>query len=268
MKNKFDGYLLVSDMDATLLCDDHSISEKNKRAIEYFTENGGLFTVATGRMVDAVRAYMPRLKINAPAILHNGAKLYDYAAEKVLFEKAIEEDRKDAIRKAYDLFPELGIEIYANEIVYVYKKCDETKRFLTRSYKVVYEMPDEIWNEPWIKVLLIGDKELLDKYEPIYRAELDSGYAVRSGDKFLDIVTNGVSKGDAMLRLAENLNISHDKVIAVGDNMNDISMLEKAGISYAVANAEESVKQIAKHTAPSNNDDAIAYIIENIKGSS
>lgn len=264
MKSNFEGYLLVSDMDGTLLRGDHTISEKNKQALHCFTQNGGKFTVATGRMVDAVRAYMPDLPINAPAILHNGAKIYDYAAERTLFEKAIEENRKDAIRKAHDMFPELGIEIYSEEVVYVYKKCEETKRFLNRDYKVVYGMPDEVWDKPWIKVLLIGEKALLDRYEPVYRTELDSGYAVRSGDKFLDIVTNGVSKGDAMIRLAKNLNISPDKVIAVGDNMNDISMLTSAGISYAVENAEAAVKQITTHTAPSNNNDAIAYIIENI----
>ena len=263
MKKRFDGWLLVSDMDATLLRSDHSISEKNKRAIDYFTQNGGLFTVATGRMVPAVRAYMPRLNINAPAILHNGAKLYDYKTETAIFEKFIEEERKDAVRKAYDAFPELGIEVYANEIVYIYKRCEETKRFLTRNYEVVYEMPEEIWREKWMKVLLIGEKELLDRCEPLYR-KLDQGYAVRSGDKFLDIVSGGISKGDTMLRLADKMGISHDKIIAVGDNMNDISMLEKAGVSFAVENAEEAAKQAANRIAPSNNEDAIAYIIENI----
>lgn len=264
MKNKFSGYLLVSDMDATLLCSDHSISEKNRQAIEYFIENGGRFTVATGRMVEAVRAYMPKLHINAPAILHNGAKLYDYSQEKTIFEKPIEEDRKQAIKRVHNDFPDVGLEVYANEIVYVYRKCEETKRFLTRKYEVVYELPDEVWNEAWIKVLLIGERELLDKYEPIYREKYDSGYAVRSGEKYLDVVANGVSKGDGVTMLARKLGIEHGKIIAVGDNMNDISMLEAAGISYAVSNGEEAVKKIAKYSAPSNNEDAIAYIIEHL----
>ena len=78
MQGKFSDYLLVSDMDATLLDDNHTISEENRQAIDYFIKNGGRFTVATGRMVEAVRAYMPNLHINAPAVLHNGAKIYDY----------------------------------------------------------------------------------------------------------------------------------------------------------------------------------------------
>ena len=71
MQGKFSDYLLVSDMDATLLNDDHIISEENRQAIDYFIKNGGRFTVATGRMVEAVRAYMPNLHINAPAVLQD-----------------------------------------------------------------------------------------------------------------------------------------------------------------------------------------------------
>ena len=265
MKGKFSGYLLVSDMDATLLCDDHSISEKNRQAIEYFIENGGRFTVATGRMVEAVRAYLSKFSINAPAVLHNGAKIYDYDTDKPLFEKFIEEERKQAIRRVYEDFPDVGLEVYSDEIVYVYRKCEETKRFLTRNYEVVYELPEEVWTKPWIKVLLIGEKPLIDKYEPIYRAKYDSGYAVRSGDKYLDVVANGVSKGKGLLETAKLLNIDRSKIIAVGDNLNDISMLEAAGISYAVENGSDSVKNAADYIAPSNNNDAIAHIIEHIK---
>ena len=265
MKDKFSGYLIVSDMDATLLCDDHSISEKNRKAIEYFIQHGGYFSVATGRMVEAVRSYMPPLNINAPAILHNGAKIYDFSADKTLFEKSIEEERKQAIKRVYNDFPDVGLEVYSDETVYGDRKCEETKRFLTRSYEVVYDLPEEIWAKPWIKVLLIGERELLDKREKTYREKYDSGYAVRSGEHFLDVVANGVSKGRGLEKLASLLKIDKDKVIAVGDNMNDISMLEAASISYAVENGEESVKKAADHIAPSNNDDAIAYIIEQIQ---
>ena len=167
MQGKFSDYLLVSDMDATLLNDDHTISEENRQAIDYFIKNGGRFTVATGRMVEAVRAYMPNLHINAPAVLHNGAKIYDYEKDCAVFERFIEENRKQAIKRVYDDFPQIGLEVYSDEIVYVYRECEETKRFLTRSYEVVYSLPDEIWQRPWIKVLLIGERELLDKYEPV-----------------------------------------------------------------------------------------------------
>lgn len=266
MTGKFSGYLLVSDMDATLLTDGHEISDENRHAIEYFINEGGCFTVATGRMPKAVRAYMPRLHINVPAILHNGAQIYDFETDKSLYEKFIEEKRKDAIRRVYNDFPDIGLEIYSGNMIYIYRACSETARFEERKYKnVVYELPDEVWNRPWIKALLIGDRELLDDCEPIYRARYDSGYAVRSGSKYLDIVANGASKGRGLEKLMSMLDIDRAKTIAVGDNMNDISMLEAAGISYAVENAEADVKKAADFAAPSNNDSAIAYIIEQLE---
>lgn len=262
---KFDGYLLVSDMDATLLTNKHKVSDKNREAIKYFTANGGKFTVATGRMNKAVRAFLDQFTINTPAILHNGAQIYDFAEDKVLFERFIEEGRKDAIRRVYNDMPDLGLEVYCDDLVYIYRECAETRRFNNRKYEVVYELPDEVWDRPWIKCLLIGEKKLLDHYEPIYRRDYDSGYAVRSGKKFLDIVSSDASKGLALGRLIDILGADRNKVIAVGDNMNDISMLETAGISFAVENAEKAVKEAARFAAPDNNSDAIAYIIEKLE---
>ncbi len=262
---KFNGYLLVSDMDATLLTNKHKISDKNRETIEYFIENGGKFTVATGRMQKAVRAFLTQMSINAPAILHNGAQIYDFDNNRVLFERFIEDSRKDAIRRVHDDMPELGLEIYCDDTVYIYRECSETRRFNNRKYEVVYEMPDAVWDRPWIKCLLIGEKKLLDYYEPIYRRDYDSGYAIRSGKKYLDIVSSEVSKGLALAKLADMLGFDRCKVIAVGDNMNDISMLETAGISYAVENAEKEVKEKALYSAPDNNSDAIAYIIEQLE---
>lgn len=264
---RFDGCLFVSDMDATLLTDDHQISEANRRAIDFFIREGGHFTVASGRMADAVSAYFDRMQINAPAILHNGAKILDFANNQVIFEKSIEEDRKPIVKKVYRDMPELGLEIYSNETIYVYRKCEETKRFLTKNYHVVYDMPDAIWQQPWTKLLLIGDtKKILDHYEPIYRKEYDSGYCVRSGPLYLDIVAGGVSKGKGAAYVAERLGCN--RIIAIGDSENDVELLQSANISFAVENAVSSVKAAAKYSAPSNNESAIAYAIKQLENDS
>ncbi len=263
---KFSGKLFVSDMDATLLDSEHRISDENREAIEYFISEGGRFTVATGRMVPAVEAYFDRFRINAPALLHNGAKIYDFERGRAVFEKYIEEERKQAIRRVHDEIPEIGLEVYSEEKVYVYRECCETARFKTRSYEVCYTLPDEVWSKPWIKVLLIGERELLDKYEPIYRAEYDSGFCVRSGSRYLDVVANGVSKGLALERLMKMLGIRREAVYAAGDNMNDIDMLRRAGTACAVANAEEETKAAADVIVPSCNESSAAYIINNIIG--
>ena len=78
MKKIFDGYTLVSDMDGTLINSNKEISKENLDAIKYFVNNGGKFTVATGRMVASVECFLDRLNLDLPAILHNGGKIYDY----------------------------------------------------------------------------------------------------------------------------------------------------------------------------------------------
>lgn len=262
--NKFENCLLVSDMDATLLTSGHEISEANRQAIDYFISEGGRFTVATGRMTDAVGAYLNRMTINAPAILHNGARIYDFEKSEVIFEKFIEERRKAAVKRVYNDMPELGLEIYSDEIIYIYKPCEETKRFLSKGYKVVYDMPPEIWDRPWIKLLLIGDtKEILDKYEPIYRSRYDDGYCVRSGPLYLDIVAGGVSKGKGVERVANQLGCG--RIITIGDSENDIEMLQTADISFAVENAVPAAKAAASYSAPHHNDSAVAYVVSQLE---
>ncbi|MDD6563681.1 MAG: HAD family hydrolase [Clostridiales bacterium] len=258
---KFDGILLVSDIDATLFNSQHRISEENKKAIDYFKSEGGKFTVASGRMRDAVGNYFDDFRINAPAILHNGAVLYDFDTDTVLYKKTIEPERKQAIFKVAQDHPEFGIEIYSDERVYIMQECFETERFKTKNYDVTYGMPDEIWDRPWTKALIVGTEEELDAFEPIFKRDYDSGYSARSGKFYLDIVANDVSKGYGVRCLAKCLKINRENIYAVGDNMNDYEMIEYAGNGFAVENAVKELKKIAKKVVPSNDDSAIAYII-------
>ena len=262
---KYDGWLIVSDMDGTLLDSEKKISEENIKAIDYFIENGGLFTIATGRMSPAVKMYMNKLRINAPAILHNGAQIYDFEKDRELFSKCIENERKEAIRRVQREIPEPGIEVFTNEDkVYICRECSETKRYIERNTDVTYGMPDHAWDEDWIKVLIISDKETLDRIEPVYKTIYDKGYSVRSGDMYLDIVANGVSKGMALTELAKRIGVEHDHVIAAGDNMNDVSMLYAAGYGVAMDNSQQVVKNAADIVAPDNEHSVIRFIIDEV----
>ena len=266
---KFDGYLLVTDMDNTLLNSDHIVSEGNKRAVKYFTDNGGKFTIATGRSAAAARDKIKpnvgdALNINAPAILLNGAVLYDFDTDTILFERHISDGRKAAAKIMHEKYPFLGFEIYTGDDVYVYSKCHLTERLGKRKGIRIFDMTEEAWSLPWTKLLMISDKKTLDEYENIYR-QYDSGYSVRSGDEFFDIVPDGASKGGALNKLSEMLGVDKARVIAAGDNFNDLDLLKAAGISYAVANAQEEIKAAADFAAPHCDEDAIAWIIGEIE---
>lgn len=251
-------------MDETLLNSDKEVSKKNYDAIKYFTSEGGKFAVASGRTVAAVRNYVQRIGINAPAVTYNGAMIYSFDKEKTVYRMDIEEERKAAVRKVWETQPRLGIEVYADEHIYIMRECFETARLYDKNYDVTYSMPDKIWDVPWTKVLIIGTEEQLDEFEQIYSRDYDDGYIVRSGKFYLDIVANGASKGYGVKKLAQLLGIKQENVYAVGDNMNDIEMIEYANHGYAVANATAELIGTAEAKVPSNNDDAIAYIIENL----
>lgn len=265
MEKIFDGYLLVSDMDGTLLNSEKRISKKNLEAIDYFVKEGGKFTVATGRMLQSVEMFIDQLKMELPAILHNGAKIYDYKNNKVISQYPIEEDRKEFLKRIRADKPTLGIEIFADEVVYVYRSCELTKRYDKHDFNIIYDMPEDVWDQEWLKVLLIGDKEELDELEKKYNSTYDKGSVFRSGDHFLDVVSNRVSKGKALKELIKIHNIDPKKVIAVGDNMNDVEMLEVANYGFYIKTGEPRAVQNAEYIAPSNDDDPIEYVVNWIK---
>ena len=74
----FEGTMILTDLDGTYLADDHHISAENRAAAEWFMENGGRFSIATGRSKAGMEHFFPELRINAPAILYNGSVIYDF----------------------------------------------------------------------------------------------------------------------------------------------------------------------------------------------
>lgn len=105
MSKIFDGYVLVSDMDGTLIGSDKIISSDNREAIDYFINEGGLFTIATGRMLPSVLEYRESLNLNLPILIHNGGKIYDVIKEEIISEVYIEENRKEAIKRVTNDYP-------------------------------------------------------------------------------------------------------------------------------------------------------------------
>lgn len=83
----------------------------------------------------------------------------------------------------------------ADEHVYVYRNSVQSERFKNNIYPVSYSMPESVWDEDWLKILLLGDKKLLDDFEPIFRSKYDSGYAVRSGEDFLILWRTAFQRG-------------------------------------------------------------------------
>lgn len=257
----FEGYILVSDMDGTLLNDKRKISDEDKNAINYFEENGGLFTIATGRMLEAASRFARELNLSLPIILYNGSKVYDYSNEKVIKEYFLEEERKEVINKLLNENKEIGIEVYSEENIYIFKDCKYTKRFTGKGYKVIYDIDDGVWNKKWTKILVVGEENILDEFEREF-SKYDSEIPIRSGENFLEVVPKYTSKGQALSDLINEYKLNDLKVITVGDNMNDKELIENADYGFVVQNGNKKLLSKTRYKAPSNNESPINYIVK------
>lgn len=262
MNKRFEGYLLISDMDGTLIGNDRKISENNVNAIKKFQEYGGKFGVATGRTVESAKRYIDNLPVDIPVILYNGAKIYDFDKETVLFEIPLEEKIKALVKKVKEYDPTLGLEIYSDENTYIYNYCRFSDRFKKRNYEVYFEIPEALWKQKWTKVLIVGQKAKMDYLEENFESIFEKINLIRSGENFLEILPEKTSKGSAIKKLCEIIDMNMSNIIAVGDEMNDYEMIKESGYGFCVANGNKKLVNMCSNICASNDEHAIENVVE------
>ena len=118
---KFDGILLCTDLDGTLLDDERHVSQKNTEAIEYFKKEGGKFTFVTGRVPRGARLMLDFIHPNAPVVAFNGAGIYDFKDNKLLWGLYLDENAKSVIQYVEQRLPQVGLAICTDENVHFSK---------------------------------------------------------------------------------------------------------------------------------------------------
>ncbi|MGL5868692.1 Cof-type HAD-IIB family hydrolase [Clostridium chrysemydis] len=261
----FKGYVLVSDMDGTLINDEKEISKENIEAIERFIANGGLFTIATGRRRNGYDRYSNLFKVSLPVILSNGGTIFDFEKEEPIHKVHLEEERKSIIEKLINSNLDIEITICSEGKNYVFRKNKYTERYEKLGFEAIFDIPEDILKREWDSILIAGDEDVLDSLEAEFNLKYDTEIPTRTDKNYLEIVPKETSKGKALQMLIERYNLKDSIVIAVGDNMNDKDMIEVATYGFAIKNGNERLIKNAKYLAPNNNEHAIAYIINKIE---
>ena len=261
MKKKFDGYVIYSDLDGTLLNNNKEVSDENKEFINYFIENGGKFSIATGRAFEATEKYINGVNIDIPAIVYNGGVIYDCVKRKPVKEKCLEREKMNIVHKINTDYENLGIEIYCGTDIYIFKDNKTSERPATKLLNIIYDYKENLFDLKWNKILLVGEVERMDSIQHDLKTNYGI-YAVRSGDRFLEILPDETSKGHALSEVINIFGLDKSKVIAVGDDMNDAEMLQECGIAFCPENASDAVKKYADVITNNNENHVIKSIVE------
>ena len=260
---KFDGVLLVSDFDDTLYDLNMRVPPDNLRALERFVDQGGHFTVATGRAHTTFAPYAHLVPINAPVILSNGSALYDFQHNRMLYQTLLHEDAPRDLARLCERIPELGFEAYHGEDIYVYRPNWVTDMHMQKvgtSYTIcaIEQMPT-----PWTKVIVQGEHEpLLRARDWLERACPGRYEAIFSNHYYLELTQRDSNKGAMAARVARMLGIAPEDLYCVGDNQNDIPMLAQSAIPFAPANCAREVKDWGARILCHCNEGTIAQVIE------
>ncbi|KAM3114884.1 Cof-type HAD-IIB family hydrolase [Phormidesmis sp. 146-33] len=263
--------LLVLDIDGTIAGHSNQINPSVLSAIRAAQQKGVEVAIATGRMYRSALRFHQMVSSRLPLIAYQGAWIQDPATEKVHRRWSVPREQVSALLDYFEqteLKALLSVHFYINDQLYVREITPETKAYSERSGIqpiAVGDLRTTLETEP-TKVLALSDDtdlitQLLGSLQKQYTpAEL---YLTKSVATFFEATHPSANKGSAVCYLAEELlGLKPENVMTIGDNFNDVEMLEYAGVGVAMGNAPEAVQAIAQWVAPSVEADGAAAAIE------
>jgi Cof subfamily protein (haloacid dehalogenase superfamily) len=272
---KFDGYLVCTDCDGTLTDRSETISDKNISAIKYFQDNGGLFTVSTGRYPDYSDKF-DDFTPNTFIVADNGSVLYDGKNKKIVLSRSLDGPVLDVLYYIYDEMPEVwavnicGIsDMIGHYVQNLDSLPEEMKDWLKEENKLKdrseIEKKYNPENEEISKIVLIQPSSIARKNMQRLREKYGNYFNFNmSWPEGVEMIPKGAGKGEMIREMKKMLgNIS--TTVGIGDYDNDISMLRLCDIGYAVENATEEVKEAADRITVSCDNSAIAKVIEDLE---
>lgn len=257
--------MLISDMDGTLLTSSQQISKENMAAIRKFKQLGGMFTLATGRTEESIDPYIRKLNLEIPLILYNGAKIYCPVTKTVLYEKTLSLPESFWSYLLSELNDDLVMLVYRDCEVFSLQSNELLAKHERKDGVVSKPLPGGAAGSPVTKLLLIASSPA--DLTRIERKADEAGLRavlVYSEINYLEILPYQASKGDSLHILTSLLPNKDLYTIAVGDNLNDLSMVRMADRGYAVDNAHPVLKANADSITVHHEQHAIAAIINEL----
>ena len=270
----FDGYLLVSDFDGTLIDNHFRISDENVAAINSFVEKGGRFLGATGRTELNVRPYTGKIELSSPWILYNGAAIFDWSKQAFIYKSPLDRSLTEPfLRKIIALFPSINVQVFSggphcqvnSNAIPDLELMRETAKYVDLKFE---NKPMEAIVDDWLKVLFCSDTP-----EEIFAIEalLESDplrphvHTTHSSPRYFELLATGANKGSALSKLKTLMNPRPQCTVAIGDYLNDLEMLQEADISAAPESAMSEVKSIVQIITTNHDQSAVADLVRRLE---
>lgn len=263
--------LIAVDLDGTTVGESNQIRPAVKQALTAARAQGVQVAIATGRMYRSALRFHQDLNLTLPLLSYQGALIKEPATDRVHRHLTVP---RDYVAQLLDFLGEahlqsiVSVHLYINDRLYVREINAETEVYAARSEVepiAVGDLRQTLDTEPTKLLALSNEVELIDRlfgslqhrYTP---AEL---YLTKSVATFLEATHPLVNKGNAVRYLAEEvLGLKAEQVMAIGDNFNDVEMLQYAGIGVAMGGAPDGVKAVADWIAPDVESDGVAAAID------
>jgi len=262
---RFSGYLFASDLDGTLFDSKKRISDRNKRTIEWFVNEGGLFTIATGRTKNSSLSVLNALPINAPALLFQGTVLWDKREERSIRTYELDNlDREELIGDLHRLFPTLGMDVYRLDTSYmVYPSEYGIEHFRIIGEEIKLTPLSEVPEDGWIKLFFTQEPDILSRVENYLRERYGERYGIAfSQAYYLEMFSPKADKASSLMEVADRMGVSRDKICVAGDHLNDLTMLKAAHYAFVPVNGHPEAKALATRVVDDNDKGAVASAIE------
>lgn len=259
--------LVAIDIDGTLLNSERKLTLEVKQAIQNATKAGVNIVLATGRPTIGVLDLIQELNLendHSFMITYNGALVQNTGTKEILVEHGL--NFNDYIEIEY-LSRKLGVHLHTQDYDTMYTANREISKYtineaILTGIPLAYRAVDEMANVSILKTMMIDEKNILDEaIKNIPTDHFNRFEMVRSAPYYFEILNKKATKGAAVAEMCAILGISAEEVMTLGDNENDLSMIEFAGLGVAMENALDSVKKAAKKVTKSNDNNGVAYAI-------
>jgi Cof subfamily protein (haloacid dehalogenase superfamily) len=256
--------ILAVDIDGTLLNSDSAIPPRHAEALRAADAAGVRIVFASGRMIPATSCMAAEIGLRpAPTVGYNGGRVVD-ADGGVLFHQPVP---APLAAQLVERFIGLGLHInyYLDDKLYIDHQTEWGELYTGRTGSHMIEVGDLrqfAGREPTKVLVVAAIPRVLELFPPYHEEFGRELYVTITNPEYLEFMNLHVSKGTGLRCAAEALGVPRERVAAIGDAVNDASMVEWAGLGCAMGNGAESVRAVADVVAPSNDEDGLAWFVE------